>query len=72
MGYVYDMGDHWMHDIRLVSLYPAEESTACCQVFCYPQSSICIEYFQQSLSELWSVQYCDISIDISIDIHNIV
>ena len=32
MGYSYDLGDHWMHDIRLISLLPAEESNGRCLV----------------------------------------
>lgn len=32
MGYMYDNGDHWQHDIRLVSLFPPEESNGRCQV----------------------------------------
>ena len=32
MGYSYDLGDHWMHDIRLISLLPAEESNERCLV----------------------------------------
>ena len=32
MSYMYDLGDHWSHDIRLISLYPVEESTGRCQV----------------------------------------
>jgi len=32
MGYMYDMGDHWFHDIRLVSVFPPEESTGRCEV----------------------------------------
>ncbi len=33
MGYMYDMGDHWMHDICLVSVFPPEESTGRCEVW---------------------------------------
>ena len=32
MGFIYDNGDHWIHDIRLVSLFPPEESNGRCQV----------------------------------------
>ena len=38
MGYMYDMGDHWMHEIRLVSIFSAEESNGRCQVL-LPSSS---------------------------------
>ena len=33
MGYMYDMGDHWMHDIRLISVFPPEQSTGRCEVW---------------------------------------
>lgn len=32
LGYDYDLGDHWRHDIRLISLFPAEDSDGRCQV----------------------------------------
>lgn len=44
MGYMHDMGDHWFHDIRLVSVFPPEESTGRCEVIdgamaCPPEDS---------------------------------
>ena len=33
MGYMYDMGDHWFHDIRLISVFSPEESTGRCEVY---------------------------------------
>ncbi len=32
MGYMYDMGDHWLHVIRLISMFSPEESTGRCEV----------------------------------------
>lgn len=32
MGFDYDLGDNWMHEIRVISIFPPEESNGRCQV----------------------------------------
>ncbi|KAK9827517.1 hypothetical protein WJX74_007579 [Apatococcus lobatus] len=44
MGYSYDLGDHWNHEIRVVSIFAPEESNGRCQVLdgagaCPPEDS---------------------------------